>query len=627
MTFSEYLNQLPSTMVFEGLLKNSTLPRRIISSAMVGDIARQFSSEKTLAERFLALSENARFSCGLAYLFDAPGLLFDRAPHIAAAISGKTSLPSGKNDDPDLALRTVLSDELILSFLVYGARDDFGNIYFVGFKEFEPKLRKLCCQAIVRHTQISDEKEAQYRMPALFLHDVTAAVGLASQGALKKTKLGPLGKTSSQSISKVLHLTHAPFDSPKTEERLPILPLNYALSRGLLRGIGDEYVAMHRKMLDWLSQPIETRCGDFIEFAGSSLRLWRMGLFNDLFHAPGKPWLSCALFGERLSEEAAASVKMLAYCGLADIHKSGGNIFFTRAARGVSGPPPAGENRGPARMVLMPDFSALIPQEIPLEHLYWFSKFGNLLSFDKIYKGTINREIINGSLNAGIAGEELLAWLDRWQAPKNVAETVKEWIREFSRISLETATFIVSAEEKVTKQLLSYAPLKNDLELISGHRIFRVVAGREHHVNQILVSMGFDARTPKRLKADHDENRPESLWGNSFDAAKLFPIISGGKPEASSSTTVKQGKYSPQLKVLDLTDLMHVLDYALLMGHNLRFEYSGSPYIKKDLYLARPLSYKKGLEPELEAEVTRTKKKKVFLINRIVKIGVEPAND
>jgi hypothetical protein len=87
-----------------------------------------------------------------------------------------------------------------------------------------------------------------------------------------------------------------------------------------------------------------------------------------------------------------------------------------------------------------------------------------------------------------------------------------------------------------------------------------------------------------------------------------------------------QGKYSSRLKALDLTDLMHVIDYALLMGQHLRFEYTGSPYIKKGMYLARPLSYKKGPEPMLEAETAGTKKKKTFLINKIVKIGVEHGN-
>ena len=44
------------------------------------------------------------------------------------------------------------------------------------------------------------------------------------------------------------------------------------------------------------------------------------------------------------------------------------------------------------------------------------------------------------------------------------------------------------------------------------------------------------------------------------------------------------------------------------------------------MYLTRPLSYKKGSEPMLEAETAGTKKKKTLLINRIKKFGVEHAN-
>jgi hypothetical protein len=624
MTFSEYLMQLPSNIVFEGLLKHSTLPRRIISSAMVNDIAPQFSSEKALIERFSALSENAKFSCSLAYLFDSPGLAFDQAPHVFGIGALHGGLPQAiKSGDVNETMRAVFGDELVKSFLVYAARDDFGKIFFVGFKEFEPKLRKLCCQTIIGQTHIAGEKEPYDLMPALFINDVAAVVGLASQGTLKKTKLGPLGKISSQSLGKLLHFTHTPFDVSKTSEPLPILPLHYALSRGLIYGIGDGYAVSHDRMLDWLVQPLQNRCSDFVAFACDSLHLWRGSILLELFQKPGKPWLSSALFGERLKNDIATAVKLFAYCGLVDMHKSPGQTFFTRAAQPAS----PDEPDHAARILLMPDFSAMIPQEISADHLYWFSKFGDLLSFDKIYKGTINRNIINTSLSSGIAGETLLEWLSRWHAPKNVAETVKEWIREFSRISFETGSFIVSAEEKVTKQLLSYAPLKNALQPIKAHCIFRVAPGREHHVNEILVSMGFDARTPRLLRANPSHDSSEGLFAENREAAQPTPIVSALASDAPSLTSVKQGKYSSQLKALDLTDLMHVVDYALLMGHNLRFEYSGSPYIKKGIYLAQPLSYKKGVEPLLEAEVARTKKKKIFLINRITKIGVEPAND
>ena len=68
MNFSDYLAQLPSSMVFEGLIKRSGLPRRILTSSMVKDISDQFSSEKNLAQRFSSLSGEAKFFCSLAYL-------------------------------------------------------------------------------------------------------------------------------------------------------------------------------------------------------------------------------------------------------------------------------------------------------------------------------------------------------------------------------------------------------------------------------------------------------------------------------------------------------------------------------------------------------------------------------
>jgi len=51
----------------------------------------------------------------------------------------------------------------------------------------------------------------------------------------------------------------------------------------------------------------------------------------------------------------------------------------------------------------------------------------------------------------------------------------------------------------------------------------------------------------------------------------MFPIVNFAVSPGPAPKQLTQGKYSSQLKALDLTDLMHVIDYALLMGQHLRF--------------------------------------------------------
>ena len=632
MKFSEYIAQLPSNMVFEGLIKHSGQPRRILTSSMVREIADQFSSEKNLALRFSGLSEEARFFCSLAYLFLGVGLAFDKAPHEGRLDDSHVSdHPLAKitaDKDADDTLMSAFDDELIQSFLVYAACDEQGRMHYVGFEEFEHKLRKLCVQTIIKRAQVQAEKEALYSPPpGLFLNDVTAIVVLASQGKLKKTKTGALGKSALQCVNKLLHFTHAPYDGANYNGLAPILPLRYAINRRLVHVKDDDYAASHVRMLGWLSKPLHGRYTDFIEFACSSALLWKKSLLLEMLPKPGKPWLSSQAFGEKLKTDVCASIQMLAYCGLVDFFKNAGTFVFTRSARSFSEQDTISKSLHATRILLMPDFSAIIPQEILPEHLYWFSKLGSLISFDRVYKGTISRDIINNSLSEGIAGDVLLGWLVKWQAPRNVTETVKEWVREFSRISLETGSFVVSAEEKVTTQLMSYAPLKNCMEPVRAHSIFRVASGRDRQVREILVAMGFDQRTPIFCNDECDMRDAESFREEEARSPeKMFPIVNFAVSPGPAPKQLTQGKYSSRLKALDLTDLMHVIDYALLMGQHLRFEYTGSPYIKKGMYLARPLSYKKGPEPMLEAETAGTKKKKTFLINKIVKIGVEHGN-
>jgi hypothetical protein len=626
MNFSDYLAQLPPNMVFEGLIKHSGQPRRILTASMVTEIADQFSIEKNLTQRFSALSEDARFFCSLAYLFLGGGLSFDKAPHGGLLGGGDYSpvkIAADKNTVD--ALMNAFDDELIRSFLVYAAHDEQGRMHYVGFEEFEHKLRKLCSHTIVKRAHVQAEKKELYSPPpaGLFLNDVTVLVVLASQGKLKKTKTGALGKSALQQVNNLLHFTHAPYDGANHNDLAPVLPLRYAINRRLVHVKEGEYAASHARMLAWLSKPLLGRCADFIEFACASALLWRKSLLLDVLHKPGKPWLSSQAFGEGLKTDVGASIKLLAYCGLVDFYRDMGTFVFTRSAQSPSDQDIVSKSLHATRMLLMPDFSAIIPQEIAPEYLYWFSKVGSLVSFDRVYKGAISREIINDSLSEGIAGDVLLGWLVKWQAPKNVAETVKEWVREFSRISLETGSFVVSAEEKVTTELMSYAPFKNVMEPVRAHTVFRVASGRERQVREILVAMGFDPRTPVFSTDDDDAREAEIPPDNARSTERMFPIVNFAAPSAPPPKPLTKGKYSALLKALDMTDLVHVVDYALLMGQYLRFEYRGSPYIKKGMYLARPLSYKKGAEPLLEAEMAGTRKKKAFLINNILKIGVE----
>jgi hypothetical protein len=445
-----------------------------------------------------------------------------------------------------------------------------------------------------------------------------------------KTKNGLLNKTSEQYVNRLLHGAHASFDCQPTLMRPWALALWYCLRKKLIFTREEQYVAEHRLMCNWISRSVQDLYADIIDFVFSYQRLWRKDMVLEMVAVPHNPWLSCRAFGDELKNRIFANIKILAYYGLVEYQKSSGDLLFRGSRENAREREGAMKNRQAADVVILPDFSAMFPQETSPEYLYWFSKVGSLDSLDKVYKGKIIKDIILDSLAAGIEGRSILAFLTLWRSSGNVIETVKEWIREFSQVCMETGAIVASADEKVTRRLYSFSPLAACLRPIQAHCIFRVVKGQEETVANLLSEMGFDHRSPMMQNSKNaSENRtePDIPVDCAAGETMLSPVFDFEKSAQAPPLLLQQGKYSGSLKALELTELMHVIDYSLLMGSRLRIEYGGSPGIRKGIYLIRPLRYQKGPDPFLEAESGRTCIKKIFLLGRILKIGVEPLYD
>ena len=599
-TFCDYLKRLPSDIVFERIIKQSSMPRRIISSTMIKEIAAHFSTEKNLVEIFSGLSPESRIKCSLTYFFNAPRLPFDGAG---------------------------LDDELVASFLVYAGNNGQG-MYYAGFREFEQPLKKLFCQTLVQAAQVKPEREAQVTSLHYSIKDVAVLIALASQGKLVKTKSGEMSKSSDLCIKKLLHGAQSIFNTGIPGLSPVELALHYAQQRGILCLRGDTFILSHERALEWFEEPLETRCSEITEAAFSLFGLCRKSLVEEMLPQPGEPWLSTALLADDVKNEFCATIKMLAYCGLICFYRSGTDLVFTRSKQCCEYKDSSFEKRTERHIILQPDFSAILPQETTAESVYWFSKIGRLDFLDKVYKGTIDREIICNSLSLGIDGEELLKRLVMWHAPANVMENVREWIREFFRLFIFNGHIIASDSEKVTRQLLSYGQLADCIEPILADRIFRIKSGKENKTAEIIASMGFDSRPPWPDKTVKDDDMVCECAGKETAFMPEFrPVVDFKKNEPPLHIPVKKGKYSHQLKSLELTDRIHVIDYALLMGTRLRIEYAGSPLIRKGLYIIRPLRLVKGAQTFIEVESGKKNIKKSFLLNNIKKIGIEPGND
>jgi hypothetical protein len=597
MTFKYYLSLLPSDIVFKKVLVDHDHKRRILSSSHLSDIARQAGYEKPLRDRFCRLSPEARLTCSLVYLFGRRG-------YGAHGLKG-------------------FDDELLSSFLVYAGKDVAGAVRYFGFDEFQRRL--LPC---VTAEMIDKTKTAAPRPPAPFnrrrcLHDITMLAVLASHGMLAKTKKGTFSKLSEGIMKKFLHAAREPLFRSEEEggaaSLVTTLLFDYAVSRGLLVTKDLAFLPVAGHVLAWLAMPQAERYSDFCDFAFEHVPLWSRTVLDALFEQPQQNWLSTQQLPEGHRRQAETIAALLHYCGILDVQKSGGHLIFSKTAETGQD---AFLTQNPARtVVILPDFSAVLGQEIEPQDLYWFSRVGTLQSFDRVYKGMIGRETIHNSLSEGFGGAQCVEWLSRWHAPDNVVSTVKEWIREFSRIYFTTDAAIVSFEEKATRQIMSYQPLRRLVEPVRADCVFRIRNGHENEVRRILSGMGFDPRVPAELHEKLPKREPEALP----DAPLVVPVVSFEQGESGIPHTLREGKYSQTLKELDISNMLHVLEYAILMGQTVLFEYAGSSFVRKGPYTVRPQSVHKAPEPSIEGTVLPKGTKRKFLLKSIVKIGVGPS--
>jgi hypothetical protein len=275
------------------------------------------------------------------------------------------------------------------------------------------------------------------------------------------------------------------------------------------------------------------------------------------------------------------------------------------------------------KIIILPDFTCIIPGESSSAAISDFCLAGTLISLDRVYKGIINRNSVTNSLARGIQESDILIVLEKSAAPENVIETVREWIREFFRISISNKCVLVSVDEKTSRQLDGYGPVSQLMEKIqSAHSVYLINEGEENKVRTILSGMGFDTRFPEKPQviADQPETIP-SAWVNE---QRLSPVVDFElRKEPDSSVDTRSSKYGSELKKLDSGEVYHVIEYAILMGCRLKVDYSGSSECRKGVYSVIPVSVRRGKDACLEAVVASTGKKRELDVKCINRIGVE----
>lgn len=635
-TFREYVGSLPHQWVLDNLISGAAdASRRIVSSAMVKEAVAAFAAKNSLTKRFKALPPALRLRCAQIYLMGAWGLTLSD-------------------------LTAYRKEPILSSLLVFAAAQGgpgAGAAKLFGFDEFEPTLRPLLAETLAG---FGDAGECSPSAPAAAnpqrpLSDIAAVCSLAAQGQLTRNTHGGLSRSALNALKRLVHdPTLSGRSTPGGILGHPAgFIIGYCLNEGLIIDTADEYAIDRQAFSAWLSKSVKERLHrlndyveDFLDGAGLELVL-------ELFKRAEGRWIAVnQILQEADRQTLIRALGVFEFLGRVQTGHSHGGLRFAPCRPPADNGADAASAVAPTRdTVIMPDFSVIIPQEVTPAELFDFSVIGILSAFDKVYNGQITKESVSNALSAGVDADLLRDWLRKRNAAANVVKTVDEWIREFGRMYVCDGVALASCDETVTRQISALEPLRKHLTEVKAHTVFMVKHGSERKVLDLLKRLGFDTRMPggetisigkKRRAANTDDDiealveDSEAAWRDDDEqdddqdrhtpggVRRFAPLTDFCT--ASESQQQKSGlnrtKYGSGLKALEQSEMIHVVDYAMLTNQALVIDYDGSAYIKRNIYTVVPLGLDKGIDAAVEAEIPYVRGRKQFYLDKIKRIAV-----
>ena len=604
--FQDYVGDLPHEWILDNLVLGGDGSRRIISSVMIREAVAKFSVPAALVLRFKALSTELRLRCAQVYLMGGNGLLLN---------------------EPD----AVSKEPLLASLLVYAAQreDSVGPngqvVRLFGFPEFEPALRPVMAEALAEAGYVGECTPHAAPPPWRPLNDVAALCSLAFQGQLRRSLHGGLARSALNALRKLAN--DPTLTGRSVPEGLPGHPagflIGYCLHDALILDAGPDYLLNRQKFAAWSEKSMKERMHRLTNYAAEYLSGFGFDLARGLLLRCEGRWMSVnSLVPEAERPLLARALGALEFLGCLHTGHSSGALRFAPHKRDDDDIDKLYAKQAARDTVVMADFTVVIPQEAPPSEIFGFSAVGLLTGFDKVYKGQITKSTVSSALRAGVDAAEIREWLRARRASANVAKTVDEWIREFERLFVSHDAAVFVSDEKTAKAISGLEPLRKHLVKVDTHTVFRIRPGSEHKVLDILEKLGFDTRVPdgQAEAAAKHEDVPTDGSSEKKPWKPLTKFSSAAKNPTPPA--MKRTKYGSGLKSLELNEMIHVVDYALLTGSSLVIDYEGSAYIKESIYTVTPVWIDRGIDAAVDAEIPCVRGRKRFFLSKIKRIGV-----
>ena len=576
--FAHYLRLLPPGVLYERFRHELGLKRRVFSASVVRDLVNLLNDPGRLQEQMDELDPHTLYLALVLY----------------AALPRPVAFPLDADE----------SRKLVDGFLALPSRCEEGKTWLCGFRGRGESVLEMLVRTLVAKGE-GETHGADAWAGGHPSNDLVLIIVLAGRGELARTATGALKRGVAARLHKMMSFGERGWRGwcPAGVDCV----LGWARERGYLQESGKQYHLGHAfgAAVDrggvWLLNDFEQYCREYLNW-------WDWDRFA---HAAGSRWFRLTSFPLSLHDEVRSSLIVAQLCGRVRIRQHSGEITFQ--VRGVVPHEPAG-----AALTLLPDFSVLLAPHTPCREFAQFVRMGTVESFDRIYRGCLTRESLCTALGGGLNETEVFGALTRWRAPANVMATVKEWVREFNRVSLATSPLLLIGDSATGEHVQQCRQLRELIEPVTVRAVYRIRAGCLPRLEELLALQGYDTRFPYR-----DDSQGAPARGLERAGHAVFePMYDLDDVSPPSPREITGGKYGSGLVRRDRGDIDNIIDYAVLMGLGVRFEYAGSSGIKKGVYVVSPRLRSRGAEPAVEGKDRNTGADKRFLLERILKIGV-----
>ncbi len=254
----------------------------------------------------------------------------------------------------------------------------------------------------------------------------------------------------------------------------------------------------------------------------------------------------------------------------------------------------------------------------------------DLVKSDAMLTLKLDRESLYNGLNRGGRPEEVLPFLNsvsQHGLPQNVQYSVQEWLDAYGAVSFESHFLLRVKKGEVYEKIRS---------ILSGTQFrfealppvgFSISYADYQPLFSILSRLGF---SPRPYVSVQPLQRDKNAWAAPDGAVKPNPdgarseeadlLLPDEKPEETAHKPRDNGKYGGKFKKLPYNELVHVLNYSILMEQKIEAELKNER--GRILLLPAELNLQVS-EPIVKGQDAQTGEKAEVRIDDIERIRIE----